>query len=247
MAARYKDARLKIERAKKHIADFTAAVIALEDTCTAAIEPHAQGGESLIHEVPNPTEALYNLSLIAGDALHNMRSAVDFAWHSTISRFLPDKISKQTKFPVRETRQDVHAALHGIEVDTRCAPLYECIMRQIQPYKGGHNDIIWTLHNIDNSDKHVLLLGLNPVTHITGITRRDANGKLDTGSSVQARGMNGRYIIDFPRGYKIEDKGKISIGILLQEAGIFYSVPIESLLSDFCNFSFYTVQLLENL
>lgn len=247
MGTTYKDARLKIKRAKIHIADFTAAVIALENTCTATIEYHAEGGESLIHEIPNPGEALDNLALIAGDALHNMRSALDFAWHSTISRFLPDKITDKTKFPVRKDRQNVEGCLRGIEVDTRCVALFECIMRDIQPYEGGHNEIVWTLHNIDNSDKHVLLLGLNPVTHITGITRRDANGKLDTGSSVQARGANGRYIIDFPVGYKIENKGQISIGILLQEAGIFYSVPIESLLSDFCNFSFYSVQLLENL
>lgn len=247
MSAAYRDARLKIRRAKKHIADFTAAVIALEDTCTATIEHHAEGGESLIHEIPNPRETLDDLALITGDALHNMRSALDFAWHSTISGFLPDKITNKTKFPVRRTRQDVEGALHGIEVDTRCIPLFECIMRDIQPYEGGHNEVAWTLNNIDNSDKHVLLLGLNPVAHITGITRRDANGQLDTGSSVQARGVNGRYIIDFPRGYKIEDKGKISIGILLQEAGIYYPVPIESLLSDFCNFSLYSVQLLENL
>ena len=247
MGALYRDARLKVERAKKHITDFTATLIALEDACTATIGYHAQGGESLIHEIPNPTEALDNLSLIAGDAIHNLRSALDFAWVSTITRLLPGKVSDNTKFPVRERRKEVEAALHGIEVDTKCIPLFECIMRQIQPYKGGHNDVVYTLHRLDISDKHLLVLGLDPVGHITGITTRDADGELETGSSRPAQGLNGRYIIDFPRGRKVEDKGKLSVAVKLQEADIFYAVPLERLLSSFGNFTLYTVQLLENI
>jgi hypothetical protein len=160
MSAIYKDARLKLKRAKKHIADFTAAVNALEDACTATVEYHAQGGQSLKHEIPDADNALDDLSLIAGDAIHNLRSALDFAWYDTISRCLPDKLSDKTKFPVMKTRQDLEGTLHGIEVDTRCPRLFECMVTQIQPYKGGDNSIIWTLHDLDISDKHLLLLSL---------------------------------------------------------------------------------------
>jgi hypothetical protein len=247
MGAFYKDARLKVERAKKHIADFTVSMIALEDACTSTIEYHEQGGQSLIHEIPDHRNALDQFSLIAGDAIHNLRSALDFAWRSTISRLLPDKLSDKTKFPVRETRQGVENALHGIEVDTRCISLFECIMSQVQPYKGGHNYAIWTLHDLDISDKHLVLLGLDPIGHIAGITVRDQNGELNRGSSMAAKGMNGRYIIDFERGLKVEDKGKLSVAVTLQEAGIFEPVPAEGLLSSFGNFTLYTVQLLENI
>jgi hypothetical protein len=247
MSTLYKDARLKVQRAKKHIADFTARMIALENTCIATVEHHEQGGQSLIHEIPDVGNALDNLSLIAGDAIHNLRSALDFAWYSTISRCLPDWLSDNTKFPVRETRENVEGALHGIEVDTRCIPLFECIMTQIQPYKGGHNSAVWTLHNLDISDKHLLLLGLDPVGHTAGITVRDASGELHHGSSMAAKGMNGRYVIDFYPGFKVEDKGKLSVAVTLQEAGIFEPVSVESLLSSFGNFTLYTVQLLENV
>lgn len=243
----YRDARLKIERAKKHIADFTASMVAVEDACTATIEYHQKGGESLIHEIPNHRNALENLSLIAGDAIHNLRSALDFAWRSTISRCLPDKLSDSTKFPVRETREGVQAALHGIEVDTRCVPLFECIMSKIQPYKGGHNQAVWTLHDLDISDKHLLLLGLDPIGHITGIAVRDENGELQRGDSMAAKGFYGRYVIDFIPGLKVEEKGKLSVAVTLQEAGIFEPVPVESLLSSFGNFTLYTVQLLEDI
>jgi len=46
---------------------------------------------------------------------------------------------------------------------------------------------------------------------------------------------------------QLEDKGKLTVTIFLPEAGIFKSVPVKGLLSDFSNFVFYTVELLENL
>lgn len=247
MGAFYRDARLKIERAKKHIADVHTAIDALENSCTATIEYRPDGGQSLKHEIPDLGNGLDNLSLIVGDAFHNLRAAMDFAWYATISRCLPDKLSDATKFPIRETREKVEAALHGIEVDTRCNALFECIMSKIQPYKGGHNSAAWTLHDIDISDKHILLLGLDPTGHIRGITVRDASGESHRGSSMPARGVEGRYIVDFGRGIKVENHGKLSVTVTLQEAGIFQPVTVDSLLSGFSNFTLYMVQLLENI
>lgn len=248
MGAFYRDARLKIERAKKHIADVDTAIDALENSCIATIEYRPDGGQSLKHEIPDLRNGLDNLSLIVGDAFHNLRAAMDFAWYATISGCLPDKLSDATKFPIRETREKVEAALHGIEADTRCNALFECIMSKIQPYKGGHNSAAWTLHDMDISDKHILLLGLDPTGHIKGIAVRDANGELHTeGSSYPAKGMEGRYIIDFERGIKVENHGKLSVTVTLQQAGIFEPVTVDSLLSSFSNFTLYTVQLLENI
>jgi hypothetical protein len=172
---------------------------------------------------------------------------LDFAWYSTISRLLPDKVSDKTKFPIRDTRKSVEDALHGIEVDTRCAALWECIMLKIQPYKGGHNSVLWTLHDLDISDKHLLLLGLDPTGYIKGIAVRNERGELSRGSTMPASGIEGRYIVDFQRGLKIEEKGELSVQVTLQEAHIFKPVPVNSLLSSFRNFTSYTVELLENV
>lgn len=248
MSTLFRDARLKIERAVKHIEDFHSAAIARECTYTVTIEHHPEtGAQSLVHEFPNLEKALFDLSLIAGDAIHNLHSALDFAWYSAISRHLPDKISDSTKFPVRRTRQDLEATLRGIEVDTRCKPLFDCIVSVIQPFKGGDNEVIWTLHDLDISDKHLLLLELDPLGHVRGIAIRDKDGQTSRGSSMPAKGTEGRYIIDFESGIQVEDKGKLSVTVTLPEAGIFKPVPVEDLLSDFANFVLYTVKLLENI
>jgi hypothetical protein len=240
-AALCRDARLKIERAKKHIADLESAIYALENTCTSTIEHRPDGGQSLKHEIPEFHNALDRLSLIVGDAIHNLRSALDFAWRSTVTRLLPDKVSDTTKFPVRKTRQEVEAALHGIEIDTRCKPLFDCIISQIQPYEGSTNSVIWTLHDLDISDKHLLLLGLDQSGLIVHIAIRDQNGELHAGASWHAKGLEGRYIIDFALGLQVENKGKFSVTVILQEAGIFKSLPVVG------NFTFHTVKLLENV
>lgn len=248
MSAFFRDARLKIERAKKHIADFESAVMAQEDTYTVTIEHHPEtGAQSLVHEFPDFERALFDLSLIAGDAIHNLHSALDFAWYNAISRHLPDKISDSTKFPVRRTRQDLEATLHGIEVDTRCKPLFDCIVSVIQPFEGSHNEVIWTLHDLDISDKHLLLLKLDPLGHIRGIAIRDQEGRTSRGSSMPARGIEGRYIIDLESRIQFEDKGKLSVTVTLPDAGIFKSIPVTGLLNDFSNFVLYTVKLLENI
>ena len=64
---------------------------------------------------------------------------------------------------------------------------------------------------------------------------------------MPARGVEGRYIIDFERGIKVENHGKLSVTVTLQEAGIFQPVTVDSLLSSFSNFTLYMVQLLENI
>lgn len=247
MSVFYKDTRLKIKRAEEHIRNVYAAILALENSCTVTVEQRPDGGQTLKHEIPDFRAALDDISLIVGDAVHNLRTALDFSWYSTIERLLPDKISDATKFPVRRDRKNVEGALHGIEVDTRCQTLFDLIMVRIQPYERGHNEAVWTLHNIDIFDKHLLLLDLDPTGYIKGIGVRNENGELYRGNSMPASGVDGRYIIDFRSGLKVEDKGKLSVAVTLQQAGIFKPVPITSLLSSFRNFAFYTVELLENV
>jgi hypothetical protein len=101
------------------------------------------------------------------------------------------------------------------------------------PYSGSANSAVWTLHNLDISDKHLLLLVLDPLGHITGIAIRDANGEVWGGSSMPATGINGMYRIDFQVGLKVQCEGRLSVSVSLQQAGIFQPLPVVGLLNDF--------------
>jgi hypothetical protein len=247
MGAFYKDARLKVDWAKEHSANVDAAVYALEETHIAAIEHHPNGGQRLKHEIPNLQPSLDRISLMVGDALHNTRAALDFAWYKTIERCLPDKLGSWTKFPVKETRDSVEGTLRGIKVDTRCPALFDLIMFKIKPYDGAFNPTAWVLHNLDISDKHLLLLGLSPLGHIRGIVVLEADGQMYRGDSMESKGVEGRYSIDFEPGIKIQQKGRLSVTVTLQEAGVFNHLSVQSLLGEFRNYTLTVIELLENI
>jgi hypothetical protein len=244
----FRDAYLKIDRANKHIADFQLTVIAQQDPYTTTIEHHPDiGAQSLIHEFPD----LRRLCVICLSSQGTPFTTSTALWISRgTAQFGSIYLIKSpisTKFPVRETVENLEGVLHGIEVDTRCKRLFDCIVSEIQPYKGGNNSVIWTLHDLDISDKHLLILGLDSIGQIRGFTVRDKNGEIHRGTTWPANGMHGRYIIDLGSDVQIEDKGKLSVAIILQEAGIFQSVPIPGLLQDFSNYITYAVKLLENI
>src|ERR1700730_11338172 len=174
--AQFKDARLKIKRADKHIADLETAIGLLKENCTATIEINPETThQNLIHTVPKFTEAMDDLSLIAGDAIHNLRSALDLAWMNILGICVPTADRNFAKFPIRSTRQDVEAALNGIQINsTTNSKIFNCIVTYMQPYGGGKfNEIAATLHKLDICDKHLVLLELNPIAGISGILVKD--------------------------------------------------------------------------
>jgi hypothetical protein len=246
MGAPFRDARLKIERANKHIADLELAISALEEANIATVQEDTNTRTEIVkHDNPGLADGLLKLSLIAGDAIHNLRVALDYAWASAIERYVPTAISGHNKFPVRDNRTDVEAALHGIEVDTKCPALFKAVVFEIQPYNCG-NRLIYALHDLDISDKHLLLLELSPITGIRNISISDDQGNVYEGISLHTE-PHKPYVIRTKPGLKFENKGKFSLNVAIKEAGVFKGVPIFDLLNSFRDFVFDSVQLLENL
>lgn len=247
MGAFFRDARLKIKRADKHIGDLKTAIILLEKTYTSTIKiDEHTGQESVIHTVPGLEDELLELSLISGDAIHNLHTALDFAWNRTIELRAPDIKSRHSKFPVRDSREELENALHGAKVDSCFRALYDVIVSNIQPYENGQNGVIWPLHELDISDKHLLLLDLIPNVGIKGLVIRDKDGQIFHGSGVPVQN-SGPYVITFTDDIHIENKGELSFAVTMKEAGIFKGLPILDLLSGFSQYVLYVVELLEFL
>ena len=241
------EAILKVQRANEHILELQDAIRFLESKYTSTVERDQHTGvQELIHAAPNFGEDFRKLSLIIGDAVHNLHTALDYAWAATIEKQVPMSASTFTKFPVRETRALLEAALHGAAIDTGCPALFNTIVSAIQPYSGGNNDIIWTLHKLDISDKHLLLLELTPTVSIKNIIMVDKDGQISHGSGIPVQN-SGPYVIAFEPGVQIKERGKLAIEITVKEAGIFKGVPVLDLLPTFSRYVAYVVQLLENL
>jgi len=189
MGALFRDSRHKIERANQYFSELKSAILRLQKDYTSSVFTHTDTGvQELLHQIPNLERSLLKLSLIVGDAVHNLHAALDFAWISTIERNLPGTKTEHSKFPIRKSKKELEDALHGIEIDTTFPTLYRRIMSDIQPYEQGRSGVIYVLHELDILDKHLLLLELTPHAGIRSIVIRDQSGEVFRGSGMTVEG-----------------------------------------------------------
>src|SRR5580658_7083077 len=199
----FKAARLKINRAKKHITDFDAARLAIPDRYVSTIEIHPEhGGISIKYDLPEEEDLLSGLAVIAGDAIHNLRSALDYAWVGTIERFFPGTSEPYAKFPIRETEIDVRGALNGRGIEFSVPNLFKRVVHDIKPYRGG-NDGLYRLHCLDIADKHYLLIPVLNATVIKELVVEDEHGEIIRGDTWPIT-KRAPHFIDIPSNYHVK-------------------------------------------
>src|SRR5216684_1627120 len=87
--------RVKIERAKKHLRDLAAEILALENTTVVIMQNDA----SVPSQAALPTLPIDVVS-IAGDIVHNLRTALDHLAHQLVMAGSPNKTpSRRIEFP----------------------------------------------------------------------------------------------------------------------------------------------------
>lgn len=219
MIDRFTAARYKIERAEKHIAELAAIIAALPDTYASTVEPNEKGGETIKYFAPNVPKIAAEMAVIIGDAIHNLRVAVEYAYLGAVERHAVSELDSYTKFPTGETRKNVEDALKNREIDVLCPRLFDRIVSDIKPYVVGGNCLLKFLHDLDVSDKHWLLTPLMSVSVIKDIVVENENGEIITGDTFPIPG-DGTFFFDFGPGCKVKDKGKITVNVVFAEIEI---------------------------
>src|ERR1700682_1942445 len=112
------------------------------------------------------------ISSIIGDAVHNLRSALDHLAYRAMS-ITPGVTSKQlgkVNFPIAENAQkyntETRTRIEGMRQDAIDA------IDGIQPYGGGTGEIFWHLHSLDIIDKHRLLIVVGSTNRLHSMTPR---------------------------------------------------------------------------
>lgn len=151
------DIRSKIGRAKKHINDFRIATTEFNKTkpCNVVIERDPETGK-LIYTVTKVDPIPPQLRIIAGDAIQNLRSALDYIVYALVYAH-SGKRSTKVEFPISdcEPLTEKQQSRFAGKVEGMRQDAIEAIQR-IKPYKGG-DDTLWRLHRLNIIDKHRLL------------------------------------------------------------------------------------------
>lgn len=182
-------ARLKVDRAKKHLSDLQAEITGFHARnpyciiCDAESKPgHELYRFEFVEHIPIPWGA------IIGDIVHNLRAALDNAATALAvanGRTSRDVISN-TYFPISATKEGFQKRLPA---DLRGAsPAARRIVERMKPYQGG-NDAFWRLHRLDNIDKHQAIV---PV----GVSYTKVAMKFPFAAMFEAMGESGDDIPD---------------------------------------------------
>ena len=152
--------RRKIERARKHTDDLEAEIIAFWNTKPYEIEvqgnPRTGPGCYRIKGTPKPLPQ--SIALIAGDAAHNLRAALDHFACGAVPT-----VTTNTAFPVwRTNRTPTSSEWKGLvkrKLNGAAAGLIEAVTN-VEAYKDGNGENVWAVDELDRIDKHRLLVSV---------------------------------------------------------------------------------------
>jgi hypothetical protein len=164
---------LKLERATKHIVEFeqTSIEFLLSDPYLVRVKKNASAGET--HERFLGRDAFWgselwsDLCCAAGDAIHNMRSALDHvAYAVALQRRYPADLLKTIQFVITSSRKNFNdqvsrRKMHLIGRD------WVTFLRCKQPYLKRNGNGLLRLSMLDNVDKHRELLSLAPIARVS--------------------------------------------------------------------------------
>ncbi len=155
---RLRQITLKIKRAKEHVSDLERHVRAFME-----INPYKVGTKrdpqtrKLIYYIISAEPVPDCLALIAGDAIQNLMSSLDYLAYQLVcsdSRGIPPN-PRWIYFPIADDASKYEAKkqgkLKGVRQETFDA------IDALKPYKGG-NALLWVLYRLNNIEKHRLLL-----------------------------------------------------------------------------------------
>jgi len=158
MPARLRDIRAKIKRAEKYVRDLEKRLQSFRkrDPYGLRVEVDPQSGDQ-VYRVQIRARIPRAVPLLIGEILYHLRGSLDhLAWQLVLANgATPRTGGNGTSFPIFETaakyKSDSPRKIQGM------SPGAISILDALQPYQGG-NDILWKLHELNNIDKHRLLL-----------------------------------------------------------------------------------------
>ncbi len=238
----FRDARLKIKRANEHIAEVDKRVdlITSPHSQTSRIEIHAAARAKSVHYHLKRIGELPELACVIGDAIHNLKTALDYAWFQTVTKLAPG-IEGRPKFPIYPSLDQLVSALAKTGISAASPGLANFILTKIEPYEGG-NFYLRPLHKLDIRDKHELLIPSTNYGNVSGLKIKDQYGSVSGGTWGQE--LKEEFHIDFFLDVEIEDKGYVPFEIVFKEAPL-KNMEVSGILKESSRTVLGIVELLE--
>lgn len=172
------DHRLKLDRARQHIRELEQILERHAEMNPYRLACEYKQAEAVVSDyvkLPPPPMAYHyrietvcplphSVSLAFGDAIHNLRAALDAWAHGVIVGNAGDP--NFTGFPFHEERQNFETALGNSKNPSSRIPdaAKTALLDQVQPYRQGSGSELWHMNRLDVIDKHRRLLTTFEIT-----------------------------------------------------------------------------------
>lgn len=162
----FENARLKVQRANQHIADFenTFQIFRATGGYSIHVHGHPQGSFHIEARLNKPLDPIF--ALIIGDAIHNLRTALDHA-HWELVGLDGGTQNRNTKLPTGDTRQSFEAAAKGVITPRQDTKDF---LVGLGVYPDGPGSLLYRINLLDNADKHTVLTPVIGVSSIEKLT-----------------------------------------------------------------------------
>lgn len=165
----YESAFLKIDRAERHLSEIKSIISENQPFMYIYERNIVDGGGYLYAEKNESTVRV--ISLVAGDIIHNLRSAFDHFWWAAASPGTDDNKLKSLRFPFMSRHSndefEVYADRCGLS-QINGKSFRDFFLENGEKFQEYKNDSLFDLHIMDIEDKHKLLL---PIADYKEISR----------------------------------------------------------------------------
>jgi hypothetical protein len=242
MSGQFDSSRLKIKRANRHIKDLEAVIQAFLKTdfyrLVNDVDPKTGHQLFKLQDISSPPT---EISLIVGDAVHNLRSALDHAMVTILG-----KKGNQVAFPVAKNRDNPGAhSTYGI-IKEALPDLANLLTNNIGIHDTG-DACIWSISALDNIDKHNLLIAMASVYELRGISLEDKarNNRIDN-MTVRVGPGGTVSLLQYGGGdMKIKSKGQAAAAVLFAKGQPLEGKPIVPTLLKLSEIALQAIQTLE--
>ena len=156
--------KLKTERARSHIDALATEVssFSLSSPCYLVFDDDSDP-EFKVLKAKRTSPIPENICLIIGDAVHNLRPALDHLAYELVeietsktAKNLPENLLQNIQFPIAKDSNGVTDAIKSKQMN-KVGKQVDNALRALRPYRGG-NDGLCALHDLDRIDKHRLII-----------------------------------------------------------------------------------------
>ncbi|HET9401112.1 MAG TPA: hypothetical protein VFO34_09185 [Candidatus Acidoferrales bacterium] len=223
----------KVKRAKEHISDLHQMLIAFaaSEFYTARIEHDAERRiNTLCFDIDNSKFPTEDSSLLIGDAVQNLRGALDHLWYQVVLA-CGGTPTNWTRFPFDDSRDALSARLkEALEKQRITLPVVELMLSSIVPYKNG-NPTLCGLNELGIMDRHQMFVPVLKMMSIRDLRLEDQVGRqldcvdyiLDDSSRVRLHEADDMVV-------QVKNKGRAAATIFFDIGAPFEGEPVLSTL-----------------